>query len=88
MQNKEYKKSVGQKLFRALIKRYESKIYEAKSILAVYFTSSVGIGEHSQILEEMDKLLDGISTAEDKKSALERHFDEGGWERPFIEDNK
>ena len=88
MQNKEYKKSVGQKLYRALIKRYESKIYESKSILAVYFTSSVGIGEHSQILEEMDKYLTVIVDSEDKKSALERHFDEGGWERPFIEDNK
>ena len=88
MTNKEYKKSVGQKLYYALTKRYESKIYEAKSILAVYFTSSVGIGEHPQILEEMDKLLDTICIAEDKKSVLERHFDEGGWERPFIEDNK
>ena len=88
MTNKEYKKSVGQKLYRALIKRYESKIYESKSVLSVYFMSAVGIGEHPQILEEMDKLLDTICTAEDKKSALERHFDEGGWERPFIEDNK
>ena len=86
--DKEYKKSIGQKLYYALLKRYESKIYEAKSILAVYFTSAVGIGEHSQILEEMDKLLDIICTAEDKKSALERHFDEGGWEMPFFEDNK
>ena len=88
MISKEYKKSVGQKLYHALIKRYESKIYEAKSILAVYFTSAVGIGEHPQILEEMDKLLDNICTAEDKKSVLERHFDEGGWERPFFEDTK
>ena len=88
MQNKEYKKSVGQKLYRALIKRYESKIYESKSVLSVYFMSAVGIGEHSQILEEMDKYLTVIVDSEDKKSALERHFDEGGWERPFIEDNK
>tara|TARA_B100000315_G_C14261588_1_gene444423 strand:+ start:363 stop:629 length:267 start_codon:yes stop_codon:yes gene_type:complete len=87
MISKEYKKSVGQKLYRALIKRYESKIYEAKSILAVYFMSSVGIGEHSQILEEMDKYLTVIVDSEDKKGALERHFDDGGWERPFIEDN-
>ena len=86
--DKEYKKSVGQKLYYALVKRYESKIYEAKSILSVYFTSSVGIGEHPQILEEMDKLLDIICTAEDKKSALERHFADGSWEMPFFEDNK
>ena len=88
MQNKEYKKSVGQKLFRALIKRYESKIYEAKSILAVYFTSAVGIGEHPQILEEMDKHITIIVDAEDKKGALERHFEDGGWDMPFFEDNK
>ena len=88
MISREYKKTVGQKLYRALIKRYESKIYEAKSVLSVYFTSAVGIGEHPQILEEMDKLLDAICTAEDKKSALERHFDEGGWDMPFFEDNK
>ena len=88
MQSKEYKKSVGQKLYRALIKRYESKIYESKSVLSVYFMSAVGIGEHPQILEEMDKYLTVIVDSEDKKGALERHFDEGGWERPFIEDNK
>ena len=86
--DKEYKKSVGQKLYYALTKRYESKIYEAKSILSVYFTSSVGIGEHSQILEEMDKYITVIVDAEDKKGALERHFEDGGWERPFFEDNK
>ena len=88
MVDKEYKKSVGQKLFRALIKRYESKIYEAKSILAVYFMSSVGIGEHSQILEEMDKYITIIVDAEDKKSALERHFADGSWEMPFFESKK
>jgi len=88
MISREYKKSVGQKLYRALVKRYESKIYEAKSVLAVYFTSAVGIGEHPQILEEMDKYLTVIVEAEDKKGALERHFADGGWERPFFEDNK
>ena len=68
MQNKEYKKGIGQKLYYALIKRYESKIYEAKSVLSVYFTSSVGIGEQSQILEEMDKYITIIANAEDKKT--------------------
>jgi len=86
--DKEYKKSVGQKLYYALVKRYESKIYEAKSILSVYFTSSVGIGEHSQILEEMDKYLNVLVDAEDKKSALERHFADGSWEMPFFEDRR
>ena len=86
--DKEYKKSVGQKLYYALTKRYESKIYEAKSILSVYFTSAVGIGEHSQILEEMDKYLNMLVDAEDKKNALERHFKDGHWNQPFFERDK
>ena len=88
MINREYKKTVGQKLFHALMKKYEWQIVDAKARLSIYFTNSVGIGEHPQHTEEMDKLLDTICTAEDKKSALERHFDEGGWEMSFFEDNK
>jgi hypothetical protein len=88
MINKGYKKTIGQKLFHALIKKYEWQITDAKARLSIYFTSSVGIGEHPQHTEEMDKLLDTISSAEDKKSALERHFADGSWEMPFFEDNK
>jgi hypothetical protein len=88
MINREYKKTIGQKLFHALMKKYEWQIVDAKARLSIYFTSSVGIGEHPQHTEEMDKLLDTISTAEDKKSALERHFSDGSWEMPFFEDNK
>ena len=88
MISKEYKKSVGQKLYHALMKKYEWQIVDAKARLSIYFTNSVGIGEHPQHTEEMDKLLDAICIAEDKKSALERHFDGGSWDIPFFEDNK
>ena len=73
--NKEYKKSIGQKLFHSLMKKYEWQIVDAKARLSIYFTNSVGIGEHPQHLEEMEKLLEIISGAEDKKSSLERHFE-------------
>ena len=86
--NKEYKKSIGQKLFHSLMKKYEWQFVDAKARLSIYFTNSVGIGEHPQHTEEMDKLLDTISTAEDKKCTLERHFSDGSWEMPFFEDNK
>ena len=86
--NKEYKKTLGQKLYLALEKKYDYEIYDAKARLSVYFTSPVGIGEHPQYTDEMDKLLELISTAEDKKSALERHFKDGNWLVSFFEDNK
>jgi len=42
-------------LFKALVKKYESDIASAFATLIVYFDSSVGIGEHPQFIEEMDK---------------------------------
>jgi len=61
-------------LFKALIKQYESDIASAYATLTIYFDSAVGIGEHPQHLEEMDKLVDKIATAEDKLQSLNKHF--------------
>jgi len=61
-------------LFKALIKQYESDIASAYATLTIYFDSAVGIGEHPQHLEEMDKLVDKIATAEDKLKSLNKHF--------------
>jgi len=61
-------------LYKALIKQYESDIASAYATLTIYFDSAVGIGEHPQHLEEMDKLVDKIATAEDKLQSLNKHF--------------
>ena len=61
-------------LFKALIKQYESDIASAYATLTIYFDSAVGIGEHPQHLEEMDKLVDKVASAEDKLKALNKHF--------------
>ena len=61
-------------LFKALSKRYEAQIAEAYATIIIYFDSSVGIGEHPQFINEMDKQLDIISTAEEKIQALNKHF--------------
>jgi|TARA_B100000902_G_C26843162_1_gene684426 hypothetical protein len=61
-------------LFKALVKKYEAQIAEAFAVLIVYFDNSVGIGEHPQFIDEMDKQLDIISTAEEKLEALNKHF--------------
>ena len=61
-------------LFKALVKQYESDIASAYATLTIYFDSAVGIGEHPQHLEEMDKLVDKIATAEDKLQSLNKHF--------------
>ena len=61
-------------LYKALIKKYESDISSAYATLIVYFDNPVGIGEHPQHLEEMNKLVCQIATAEDNLQALNKHF--------------
>jgi len=58
-------------LFKALSKRYEAQIAEAYATLVIYFDNPVGIGEHPQHLEEVDKLIEKIATAEEKLEALQ-----------------
>jgi len=54
----------------ALEKRYEAQIAEAEATIKIYFESSVGIGEHPQHIEEIDKLLTKIIDAESKLNAI------------------
>ena len=61
-------------ILEALRQRYESHIAEAHAVIKIYLDSSVGIGEHPQHLEEMNKLVDQIATAEDKLKSLNKHF--------------
>ena len=58
----------------ALEARYEAQILEADATLKIYLENSVGIGEHPQHLEEMDKLVCNLATAEDNLQALNKHF--------------
>ena len=58
-------------MLEALKKRYEAQIAEAKVTLKIYLSNSVGIGEHPQHLDEIDKLLGTITEAEDKLKVIE-----------------
>ena len=61
-------------MYNALKLKYQADYQEANATLLVYFNNSVGIGEHPQHLEEIDKLLENISNAEDKLESLNKHF--------------
>ena len=61
-------------ILEALRARYEAEIAEADATANIYLQNSVGIGEHPQHIEEMDKLVDKIASAEDKTKALNKHF--------------
>jgi hypothetical protein len=65
---------MNKRLYEALIKKYEAQIAEGEATLEIYFTNSVGIGEHPQHLEEMDKYVTMITDAQDKKDTLEQLY--------------
>ncbi len=64
----------------ALEARYESQIAEADAIIKIYLENSVGIGEHPQHIEEIDKLFDKIATAQERLEVLEDFREQQGEE--------
>lgn len=62
------------KMYEALKKKYEGEMLDAEASLLVYFTNPVGIGEHPQHIEEMDKLIEKRANAKDKLENLEQFY--------------
>jgi hypothetical protein len=56
----------------ALEDRYNAQISEADATLKIYLENSVGIGEHPQHLEEVDKQIEKIANAEEKLLVLQQ----------------
>ena len=65
---------IRESMIKALRKKYEADIEEAKTTAEVYLQRPVGIGEHPQFIEEMDKQLDKMASAEEKLITLNKHF--------------
>ena len=57
-------------LLDALQARYEAEIAEADATINIYLTNSVGIGEHPQFIDEIDKQVQRIADAQEKIAVL------------------
>lgn len=68
------KNKIGKKIYKSLVLKYKSEIAESESTLMIYMENSVGIGEHPQHLEEMDKFVEKLSNANDKLEKLEQFY--------------
>ena len=64
----------------ALEDRYTAQISEADATIKIYLENSVGIGEHPQHLDEIDKQFQKIADAQEKLQAIK---DFGSLEMPF-----
>jgi hypothetical protein len=63
---------IGKQILDALKKRYEGEVAEGFATINIYLQHPVGIGEHPQHLDEIDKLLQKIVDAEEKLSLIEK----------------
>tara|TARA_B100000242_G_scaffold280162_1_gene239285 strand:+ start:236 stop:469 length:234 start_codon:yes stop_codon:yes gene_type:complete len=70
----EHIRKVSRAMYNALRLKYEAQREEARSTLLVYFNNPVGIGEHPQHIEEMDKLMGDMVDAQDKLDMLTKEF--------------
>ena len=61
-------------LYKALEHEAQANIDKAEATMEIYFSNPVGIGEHPQHLNEMNKLLDTIATNEDRLTILIEFF--------------
>ena len=64
--------SLRSTILQALEDRYNAKISEADATIQIYLEEPVGIGEHPQHIDEIDKLIEKISAAEEKLGVLQQ----------------
>ena len=64
----------GTKLYEALKARYEAEIMEAKANIEIYLDNKVGVAEHPNVVESLDKLIEQLASAEDKLRTLKQNY--------------
>ena len=62
----------------ALRARYEADIAESDATANIYLDNSVGIGEHPQHIEEVNKQVEKIAAAKEKIDVLDEFEPERG----------
>ena len=65
-------------ILNALRAKYEAEIAEADVTANIYLDNSVGIGEHPQHIDEVDKQIKKIASAKEKLNILDEFEPEKG----------
>ena len=63
-----------EQLVQALKTKYDADYQMHKANLDIYLNNPVGIGEHPQHFEEMDKLVESMTSARDKLEVLNEEY--------------
>ena len=62
-------------LLKAAMSHYEAQKDESLAMLSVYFKNSVGIGDHSNHLDEVKKWTGKLAEAEECLAVLSKYYD-------------
>jgi hypothetical protein len=62
-------------LLRAALSHYQAQKDEAIAVLEIYFESSVGIGEHSNLLKEITEWTEKLTDAEENIETLKKFYE-------------
>ncbi len=68
--------TMKEQLIKAARMHAEGELERAKTNIMVYMEQSVGIGEHSDIVEAIQEELDKMAAATDRIEMLEDHFED------------
>jgi len=66
---------MNEELLSALVRKLEGEIAVARANINVYLKSSVGIGEHPDIVEAIETQVSKIAEADEKIKTIEEYFD-------------
>lgn len=61
-------------MYQALKAKYESEVLRYKVTVDNYFENPTAIGEHPDLIEEMDKYIEKLATAQGNLDVLESIF--------------
>ena len=62
-------------LLQALKSHAQGQIDKHKANVEIYLRNTIGIGEHSDIVETMEKEIDHIAKYEDQLDIISKHFE-------------
>ena len=66
--------NLSKELYESLQMKYNTEIQQYKTTLIIFFEQSVGIGDHANHLDEMNILLEKMTSANDKLKMLNLTF--------------
>jgi len=79
--------NMSTQLVKAARMHAEGELERAKTNIMVYMNQSVGIGEHSDIVEAIQEELDKMAMAEDRIEMLNKHFEPTAQAKELLQEN-